>query len=712
MNITNLEITQATVDMFFCCFCVIMSVTIKNNNSKSKSMKIFLQLFITASLLFLGEAAAYIFRGNLGAVNTALTWASNLVVFFANIEMIYLYVRYVYLTVNDGSIDEKAKGLIVAKVLTCVNLLIVIINLFTNWMYYFDEANYYHRNSMWYVYTVISLIIVFTGAGVGIINRKKMDSHRLISTVLFSFIPIIATVVQMFIYGISVTNMGVGIGVFILFASYLYDWTHDSNEQIEQFKNKRFDGIVLFVIMLLSMSASIIACGAVIQQVSNDNSEMQSKTIAQMVASGIENEFIKPITVAQTLSQDPDIRLYIDTDRDAAETVTDAMSEHLEAVRAGFGYQMAFVASDKSKAYYTYKGINKYLDVDNDSHDIWYKNFIETGKTYELNVDTDEVNDEKLAVFINYKIEDEEGNFAGACGVGVDMVGLMELISTYEKDYNIKISIVNPDGLMQISSDYGAIETTYVDNSYYDKVSKNGFYYLQSDGSCQMTKYIEMLDWYLVVEDDNPAKIDVNRILSPIVLIFAAGIIIMGLSFGLISIREMKATEAYQRRYEVSIKDELTGLYNRRGYEVDCDCIEKDGTLNQYSIIMADLNGLKAANDNIGHEAGDELIIAAAKCMNNAFSGIGKAYRVGGDEFVILLNCSKDKVNDVVTSFDYLCANYKGKLISELSISKGVVICAEHPELSFDEMKAMADKLMYADKDAYYIRTGKKRRTI
>lgn len=37
---------------------------------------------------------------------------------------------------------------------------------------------------------------------------------------------------------------------------------------------------------------------------------------------------------------------------------------------------------------------------------------------------------------------------------------------------------------------------------------------------------------------------------------------------------------------------------------------------------MMDLNGLKAANDNIGHEAGDELIIGASKCMDNAFSGL------------------------------------------------------------------------------------------
>ena len=46
----------------------------------------------------------------------------------------------------------------------------------------------------------------------------------------------------------------------------------------------------------------------------------------------------------------------------------------------------------------------------------------------------------------------------------------------------------------------------------------------------------------------------------------------------------------------------------------------------------------------------------------------------------------------------------------EYSVSKGVVVCSEHNELSFEEVKTMADKLMYEDKNEYYRRTGKERR--
>ena len=57
---------------------------------------------------------------------------------------------------------------------------------------------------------------------------------------------------------------------------------------------------------------------------------------------------------------------------------------------------MIYVVSDKTRAYYTYYGISRYLDVENDSHDIWYKDYLDSGKRYIVNVDTDEDNNGSL----------------------------------------------------------------------------------------------------------------------------------------------------------------------------------------------------------------------------------------------------------------------------------------------------------------------------
>ena len=564
MNITSLEIAQATMDMFFCLFCLIIFVSIKANNPKQKSMGMFVRLFLIATVLFFGETLAYIFRGNLGLFNILVTRIANLMVFAMNIAMANTYVRFVSSVFVEKGAEVSGNSVKIANIFSCINIFIVVVNLFYPWMYYFDEANYYHRNNSCYVYTLILLVVIFIGAGMAIKYRKYLKKRSFISMILFSFIPIIATVVQSFIYGFSITNLGLGIGSVVMFAAYMYDWSHNGDEHTNMINDSRFGAVIMFIIMLLSMSVSIIACVNVIQQVTKENSEIQSRTIAQMVSAKIENELIKPITVSQTISSDIDIRTYIEgKTREEAESVKDDITNRLVSIGNEFDYKMVFVVSDKTRAYYTYNGISRYLDVENDSHDIWYKDYLDSGKRYIVNVDTDEDNNGSLSVFINYGIIDTNGDILGACGVGVDMNDLVDILARFEEEYNIKVYLVNHDGLIQVDTDVSSIETGYLDNSYFGNISDDDFYYQLSENGCYMTKYLEDLMGYIVIRDNNPVKLDVNKIILPLVLIFIAGVLIMATSFVIIIMREKKAKDAYNRRYEASIKDELTGLYNR-----------------------------------------------------------------------------------------------------------------------------------------------------
>ena len=564
MNITSLEIAQATMDMFFCLFCLIIFVSIKANNPKQKSMGMFVRLFLIATVLFFGETLAYIFRGNLGLFNILVTRIANLMVFAMNIAMANTYVRFVSSVFVEKGAEVSSNSVKIANIFSCINIFIVVVNLFYPWMYYFDEANYYHRNNSCYVYTLILLVVIFIGAGMAIKYRKYLKKRSFISMMLFSFIPIIATVVQFFIYGFSITNLGLGIGSFVMFAAYMYDWSHNGDEHTNMINGSRFDAVIMLIIMLLSMNVSIIACVNVIQQVTKENSEIQSRTIAQVVSAKIENEFIKPITVSQTISSDIDIRTYIEgKTREEAESVKDDITNRLVSIGNEFDYKRVFVVSDKTRAYYSYDGISKYLDVENDSHDIWYKDYLDSGKRYTVNVDTDEDNNWSLSVFINYGIFDTNGDILGVCGVGVDMNDLVDMLARYEEEYNIKVYLVNHDGLIQVDTDVSSIETGYLDNSYFGNISDDDFYYQLSENGCYMTKYLEDLMGYIVIRDNNPVKLDVNKIILPLVLIFIAGVLIMATSFVIIIMREKKAKDAYNRRYEASIKDELTGLYNR-----------------------------------------------------------------------------------------------------------------------------------------------------
>ncbi len=94
--------------------------------------------------------------------------------------------------------------------------------------------------------------------------------------------------------------------------------------------------------------------------------------------------------------------------------------------------------------------------------------------------------------------------------------------------------------------------------------------------------------------------------------------------------------EAEDKIVYLSFHDQLTGLYNRRFFEEEMNRLDHGRNL-PLSIIMADVNGLKLANDAFGHTIGDELLRKATDTMKNACRAGELVSRIGGDEFVIIL---------------------------------------------------------------------------
>ena len=168
------------------------------------------------------------------------------------------------------------------------------------------------------------------------------------------------------------------------------------------------------------------------------------------------------------------------------------------------------------------------------------------------------------------------------------------------------------------------------------------------------------------------------------------------------------------KAHKMAYTDVLTGIGNRNAYfEVKEKLNKKIGKGDlSFAVVIFDINGLKNANDDYGHETGDLMIVSAAEILKKFFKA-GTLFRIGGDEFVLLVeNVSEEQMKII---FDKISTEVNAKIISKnevhipLAISKGFSVYT--PEDT--EVKAVvqrADAQMYQDKTEYYTKYADRRR--
>ena len=165
---------------------------------------------------------------------------------------------------------------------------------------------------------------------------------------------------------------------------------------------------------------------------------------------------------------------------------------------------------------------------------------------------------------------------------------------------------------------------------------------------------------------------------------------------------ELAQVQARNARY-----DQLTNLQNRRAFDETVDQLSKKMPAG-CQVVMIDINGLKEANDRLGHNAGDELIIGAAECIKQSFEGTDNIYRIGGDEFCVIITDPAYDVEAALNRLQELSAGWKGEYINGVSISAGTAEAEESS--SIDTVVKAADQKMYENKRRYYENSGRDRR--
>lgn len=155
---------------------------------------------------------------------------------------------------------------------------------------------------------------------------------------------------------------------------------------------------------------------------------------------------------------------------------------------------------------------------------------------------------------------------------------------------------------------------------------------------------------------------------------------------------------------DLSIRDSLTGLYNRRYMEesLERELDRAQRQEHEVAVVMLDVDHFKLLNDTYGHEAGDTMLKRISDQMKHFRSGSDVVCRYGGEEFVLILpamaaDVLKNRLEALRKDIEQMQVNFEGRIMPVVTVSMGV---ARYPENGLDPMELirLADAAMYKAK--------------
>ena len=196
-------------------FTILLLIT-KSMDKKRKITLIFTELSVCVLLIF--ERFAYMFRGDASNVGYVMVRVSNFMVFFMILVIAILFNLYLknYVQADVGK-DGMPKRFVIIDIIAVIGIVLLIISQFTNMYYYFDEMNQYQRGPAFVVCYVIPLICLIIQLTIVAQYRNTFSRHIRLAFIIYLVLPIIASIVQFFSYGLSLTNMAIAIAILALY---------------------------------------------------------------------------------------------------------------------------------------------------------------------------------------------------------------------------------------------------------------------------------------------------------------------------------------------------------------------------------------------------------------------------------------------------------------------------------------------------------------
>lgn len=414
----------------------------------------------------------------------------------------------------------------------------------------------------------------------------------------------------------------------------------------------------------------------------------------------IQKNIIEPNLIASMMAHDTFLIDWLSDEEDDVQQIV----HYLETIQNKYQMFTAFLVSDKSRNYYSAKGMLDKVDKKSPNSQ-WYLDFQKASELSEINIDYNTNMGSELIMFINHKILDSDYHMIGATGVGLKTSYINDMLKIFRQRYQFSVYFVDVNGKVVIAEQNVKKLNNLSDipdlaRQISDIIGKGSqvFEYSQAGEAFLLNrKYIRELDLYLIVE----AKVNnftqaaeetfyLNILLSAVITLLISFIIVL------------YVRKIHLKLDKLASNDDLTNLPNRRSFhdELAKQLLLKERYNSELSLLFIDIDNFKDVNDTKGHDVGDKVLKSLAKILNSNVRKSDFVARWGGEEFIILLIDSDinqaqviaEQLRSQVANSNHLSQNAQ----QQVTISLGVTSVTD--EDNIDTILKRADLSLYKAK--------------
>ncbi len=343
--------------------------------------------------------------------------------------------------------------------------------------------------------------------------------------------------------------------------------------------------INLFLV-LLSGAVILLTLNLTMEVLEERDKETTATFVGNIVDSAVENAVSVPIRLARSMASNTFLRNYVQDNEDAAsQEFEDTICAYLTEVKESENCSRAYFSDARTLRYYSDKGFQKVLDFSEGNYDNWYLDFVNSKQEYSIDIEYDIMNANVWTVFVDYRMEDANGNLVGVCTVGVQMDFLREMIQTMCADYGISILMTDSEGVVQMidgeSQDYRAgdqIESELLKDGHSTVV----------DGGYLSVCGISYMNWYLLIL--NSHNIYTQAISRYVYFLFGIAIVLI---YSILLYASLSVSTLTKKVKNESLIDGVTGLLNRKGYDESIKPYEAEQNWTRFQFEIEGLDGSK-----------------------------------------------------------------------------------------------------------------------